>query len=292
MGTGTGTGIGCLLVGVLALSAPLGGCDRRSQLAGQTNTTMTFHGLAVDSEGLPMPGLTFVFNVESYPKDWTYQTAARLNDVTELRATTGPDGRFAADVEGCYLRLLRIEGTHLRELRDTDTLSGAVRTRNFALIDWGEVQYRSDPNRPATYVFLRDGGTEVSVLPSRGGDDLLDARPTWGRNEPKWPNQPSVKSVTYRPPGAPPPATQPATRPVQTRRDLKLDHFRAVTLDMTKDDVFALVGPPARDVGYYVHEYDLADGGKVEVNIRGIRVEYVRQVTVHGDVWLLRSPPR
>jgi hypothetical protein len=174
----------------------------------------------------------------------------------------------------------------------TDQSPGGSENMAFEVSSWGDPLYRNWADDPAVYLLIRDGAQAATTRPSLGGESS-DNGTYWRKNQPYWPRKPNVEGLVYRGPGAPPPATQPAMPPkpaVQTRRDLTLDHFRAITLEMSKEDVFALVGPPARDVGYYVHEYDLADGDKVQVNISGLRVEYVRQVTSHGDVWLLRPP--
>src|SRR6185437_12729876 len=87
------------------------GCERGtpSQLKGQTNTTMTFYGRAVDQDGRPLPGVSFKFTVDAYPKDWSFRTRGRPNDVKTVTAVSDARGSFQLQITGCYLRMISAE---------------------------------------------------------------------------------------------------------------------------------------------------------------------------------------
>src|SRR5215207_9662631 len=60
---------------------------------------------------------------------------------------------------------------------------------------------KPDVDHPAVFVFVKDGVTEVSALPCKGGWDSggatqFPATP----NQPAWPRDPSLKDVVYKPP--------------------------------------------------------------------------------------------
>lgn len=67
------------------------------------------------------------------------------------------------------------------------------------LIAWGHQLFRSDPENPAVYVFVKDGVREVAVLPCRGGSQNKRSG-GWVANKPEWPTRPSLKDVVYKAP--------------------------------------------------------------------------------------------
>ena len=71
-------------------------CDRdgSSGLKGQVNTTLTFYGLTVDQDGQPIPGVKVEYQVDAYPKDWTFETRGRPYDTSIVSATSDASGRF------------------------------------------------------------------------------------------------------------------------------------------------------------------------------------------------------
>jgi hypothetical protein len=98
--------LGRQIVYLLSVLALLSSCDKRpaSGLKGQTNTTMTFYGLVVDELGAPLRGVDVEYEVEAYPKDWTFETRGRPYDVSKVKATSDERGRFDILVTGCRLR--------------------------------------------------------------------------------------------------------------------------------------------------------------------------------------------
>jgi hypothetical protein len=166
---------------------------------GQANTTVTFYGRAVDQEGVPLPGAHFEYRVESYPKDWTFDTRGRDNDVSTVAATSDADGRFQFTVTACKLIRRKAEHAGYRHLFEEDPHDGTPQTFHYRLIAWGDLWYKTDANHPAVHVFVKDGVREVLALPCRGGWDSggatkFPATP----NLPSWPKEPSLKDVVQK----------------------------------------------------------------------------------------------
>jgi hypothetical protein len=189
-------------------------CDRdpAGRLKGQTNTTITFYGLAVDQDGNPLAGAEFEYRVEAYPKDWTFETRGRDNDVSTVNATTDARGRFQFTVTGCKLVRRKAACEGYRHLAEEDYHGGTAQTFFYRLIAWGDLWYKTDADHPAVYVFVKDGVNEVSALPCRGGWDSGGARKfPFTPNQPAWPKKPSLKDVVYKPPTTAPAAPSTAT---------------------------------------------------------------------------------
>ena len=201
---------GVLILAVTLIALWSGACDdaRSSSLKGQANTTIRFHGIVVDQDGAPLSGAVIQYQVEAYPKDWTFETRGRPNDVSSVSATSGDDGRFSFDVTGCFLRLQSADRDGFRHLWEQDTSDGRPTTYAYRLIAWGDLWYKTDADHPAVYVFVKDGVKEVSALPCRGGWDSGGARKFPATpNQPAWPKKPSLPDVVYKPPTtAPAPA--------------------------------------------------------------------------------------
>jgi hypothetical protein len=186
-----------------ALIAYASGCDDKPSpaLKGQVNTTISFHGLTVDQDGRPLPGVRVEYQVEAYPKDWTFETRGKPYDVMSVAATTGEDGRFNFKVTGRGLRLKRVVAPpgfrHLFEQSGGND-HGVQRpyTFGYTLIAWGDLWYKTDADHPAVYVFVKDGVTEVAALPCRGGWDSGGGK-RWTQNTPAWPKHPSLADVVY-----------------------------------------------------------------------------------------------
>ena len=181
------------------------GCDRpQDHLVGQSNVRITFYGMAVDESGQPLEGASFSVISESFPKDWTFDTRDRPHERQTFRARTDANGRFELDLVTRGIFIGHASKTGYRhftaELGETSNLGIMISA-------WSQQIYKSDPDRPAIFVFVKDGAKEVSALPSRGGYEAYGQQ--WIPNEPKWPREPSLKDVVYVPP-----ATQPSTQPV------------------------------------------------------------------------------
>jgi hypothetical protein len=197
------------------LFVPMGFCiascdrDPGGGLKGQTNATMTFYGLAVDQDGSPLAGAQFEYRVEAYPKDWTFETRDRDNDVSTVSATTDARGRFQFTVTGCKLIRRKGDRAGYRHLFEEDVHTRAAQTSFYRLIAWGDLWYKTDADHPAVYVFVKDGVKEVSALPCRGGWDSGGAKKFPATpNQPAWPKKPSLEDVSYKPP-----TTAPTSQP-------------------------------------------------------------------------------
>ena len=197
----------------MILVALISGCsDPADKLQGQVNVQLIYYALVVDQDGQPMPDVMFSYRLEAYPRDWTFDTRGRDYEPTFHRAKSDANGRFQLQLDGCILRLQKVsipEG--YRHFFEEDTgdygpQNAPPKTSSVGLISWGQQLYKSDPDRPAIFVFVKDGVKEVSALPSRGGYEAYGQQ--WIPNEPTWPRRPSLKDVVYVPP-----ATQPSTQP-------------------------------------------------------------------------------
>ena len=196
---------------LLLVGFGIASCDRdpAGRLKGQTNTTITFYGLAVDQDGTPLAEAQFEYRVEAYPKDWTFETRGRDNDVSTVNATTDARGRFQFTVTGCKLVRRKADYRNYRHLFEQDLGDGGAQTSFYGLIAWGDLWYKTDADHPAVYVFVKDGVKEVSALPCRGGWDSGGARKFPATpNQPAWPKKPSLKDVVYKPP-----TTAPTSQP-------------------------------------------------------------------------------
>lgn len=192
-----------LLPTMLLLAAVfLVACDRSSDLKGQKNTTLTFYGLVVDQDGTPLPETQVQYQVEAYPKDWTFDTRGRPYDVSTVTATSDSQGRFSFRITGCHLRMLSVTRNGYRHLWEQDTSDNHPSTYGYQLIAWSDLWYKSDPEHPAVYVFVKDGVHEVSALPCKGGYWAHGKQ--WVLNKPDWPKKPSLMDVVQK---------QPTTKP-------------------------------------------------------------------------------
>ena len=208
-----------LLVGqqVLRRVTPFG-------LKGQTNTTLTFYGKVVDQDGNPLEGAKIEYEVESYPTDWTFSSRARLNNRETVTFTSGADGRFSGRITRC--KLFRLSATldgyrHFGE-EYSDGATEHITTKAYMLVAWSDLWFKSAEDRPAIYVFVKDGIREVSALPCHGGFSSGGGA-IFYPNEPGWPKEPSLKDVVYRPVGGvaatlPAPVPAPAPKPNVTDR--------------------------------------------------------------------------
>jgi hypothetical protein len=164
------------------------------------NIQMTFYGLAVDQDGRPMPGVEFTYELQAYPRDWSFATRLQENTRTRLKAVSGPDGRFELEVDGCFLEVRGVKVPagyrhffeHAAEKSDSPK-GGWPGATQYRLMLRDQQQYKSDPDRPAVFVFVKDGVTKVSALPSRGGYQASGDQ--WIPNEPAWPKRPSLRDV-------------------------------------------------------------------------------------------------
>ena len=174
------------------------GQSAESRLKGQTNTTLTYYAQVVDQDGKPLEGARFEYRVEAYPKDWTFDTRGRPNNISSVTVTSDKQGRFRFDVEGCQLYRMKADCAGYRHLYDLDVGdSRAVDNTGYRLISWSDLCYKADPDHPAVLVFVKEGANEVSALPCRGGYDSGNGK-HWKENEPGWPKKPSLTDVVRK----------------------------------------------------------------------------------------------
>jgi hypothetical protein len=197
---------------VLSLGLVLSACgdSARDRLKDQTNTSLTFYGLAVDETGQPLPLVEFEFLVESFADDWSFERRGEPLKTKSHRARSGRDGRFIIHVVGHTLWLERAELRGYQHLHERQTGSSLPSDNiAYALNSWGDLLYRADPENPAVYVFVKDGVRVVSALPNKGGADSSNGT-VWRKNLPAWPEWPSLPDVVYKPPATQPVQGQPA----------------------------------------------------------------------------------
>jgi hypothetical protein len=160
---------------------------------------MTFYGRVVDQDGLALKGAHVVYRIESYPADWTFKTRGRDNIVSQISATSNDQGSFQFTFTGCKLIRLKVTRVGYRHFYEADLSDGAPQTKGYTIVAWSDLWYKSDPNHPALYVFVKDGVHAVSALPCRGGYDSGGGN-RWTLNKPAWPHKPSLPDVHYVPP--------------------------------------------------------------------------------------------
>lgn len=170
-------------------------CDRSSLLKGQANSTVVFYGLAVDQDGKPLADAEFVVDVEAIPTGWTFETRGKPHDHSTVSFKSGPDGTFAPKLTGHILRFQKCTRPGYRHLYDLYDRANMA----YFLNAWGDLWYKTDPEHPAVYVFVKDGAHEVSALPCAGGYDSGNGR-NWRLNQPGWPREPSLKDVVRKAP--------------------------------------------------------------------------------------------
>lgn len=181
----------------LLVAVSLAACDRSTALKGQANSTLTFYGLAVDENGKPLDGADFNIEVEAIPPGWTFETRGKPHAFSTVTAKSGRDGRFQIEIKAHYLRFNRVERVGYRHLFDLDADDSRARDNmHYMLNAWGDLVYKSDPEHPAVFVFVKDGIHEVSALPCKGGYDSANGNGTkWRLNNPGWPRKPSLADV-------------------------------------------------------------------------------------------------
>lgn len=185
----------------LALLAVLWGasCDRTAGLKGQSNSKLVFHGIALDQDGKPLPGAEFVVDVEAIPAGWTFETRGKPHDHLTVTFTSGPDGKFSPKITGHFLRFEGCKRAGYRHLYDLDQGRGKPGENMFYQLGaWSVLWYKSDPEHPAVFVFVKDGVHKISALPCKGGWDSGGGK-QWRLNKPGWPRKPSLNDVVYKP---------------------------------------------------------------------------------------------
>jgi hypothetical protein len=181
---------------ILAVCATgLPGCDDKPATAmkGQVNATVRFYGLAVDQDGNPLPGVRVEYQVDAYPKDWTFETRGRPYDTSVVSVASGHDGRLEFEATGCILRMKKVEKVGYRHLWETN----GAGVGGYGLIAWEEATFKTSAANPAIFVLVKDGVREVSALPSPGGARRGDGK-QWIDNKPQWPRWPSLKDVVFK----------------------------------------------------------------------------------------------
>jgi hypothetical protein len=175
-----------------------------SGLKAQTNTNVTFYAKVVDQDGKPLENARFEYRLEAYPKDWTFDTRGRDNDIATIKAVSDVHGEFHFDAKGCELYRMKAQCKGYQHFFDLDVGdSHAIDNTGYRLIAWGDLWYKSDVNKPAVYVFVKEGAREIHLLPCRGGYNS-GGTSRWTENKPGWPKNPSLKDVVF---------VQPATQP-------------------------------------------------------------------------------
>lgn len=190
---------------LLLTTIPAGdGCDRpQDHLAGQKNVRVIFYGLAVDENGRPLEAATFQIISEAFPDDWTFETRGRPHDRKTFQVRSDATGRFEIEL---VTRGIFIEHAERAGYRHLTAKLGEASNMGIMISSWGRQLYKSDPNRPAVYVFVKDGVREVSALPSRGGYYAYGK--DWRPNEAAWPLKPSLTDVVQKTPATQAAATR------------------------------------------------------------------------------------
>jgi hypothetical protein len=171
----------------------------QSSLKTQSNVSMIFYGKVVDQDGRPLEKVSFSFGVEAIPADWTFDTRGKPHNHTTLSVASDAQGRFDFRFTGHGLRLKEATLPGYRHFYNKyGQGDGGVFNLGYQITSWGDLWYRSDPRNPAVYVFVKDGVTEVSALPCRGGSQALGKQ--WMPNEPGWPSDPSLNDVVRKQP--------------------------------------------------------------------------------------------
>jgi hypothetical protein len=176
---------------------------RVAALQGQSNVTLTFYGKAVDQDGRGLPGVSFSFSLEAFPKNWSFANHGVPFVVTKLDATSDANGLFQFEVTGHMLRQQQATIAGYRQLQELDagTYSAdegiTVFTDSIPLNSWGQQLYKTAPEKPAIFVFVKEGVTSVSALPGCGGYSYYGYRQEWRENKPGWPKQPSLADVNW-----------------------------------------------------------------------------------------------
>lgn len=171
--------------------------DPASALQGQNNAQLTFFGLAVDQDGNPLQDVSFEIVLDAIPKDWSFDNRGKPHDRTRQTVTSGADGRFSANVTA---HMIFVDNAQLPGYRHLFAKWSDDGNTGYQITAWGEILYKSDPDRPAVYVFVKDGVSDVSALPSRGGFRAYGNQ--WIPNQPMWPKNPSLKDVQQKQPSS------------------------------------------------------------------------------------------
>ena len=194
-------GVAMVFVGIVLFWLAGGRGFLASPLAGQTNLRMTFYGRAVDEKGRGLAGVEFKFLIEAYPADWSFQTRGRPDERSQVSVVSDANGDFHFDINGKMLRLTAASKAGYRELYELDVGTrrenggNSVFTRAFSLISTGNPLYRSDPDRPAIFVFISNGAQTTTALPSQGG--FRSEGRHWIANRAGWPDKPSLDDVDW-----------------------------------------------------------------------------------------------
>jgi hypothetical protein len=171
----------------------------QSALKGQANGSLTYFGLAVDQDGKPLKGVTVEYQCEAFPSDWTFDKRGEPLILSKASATSSPDGRFQFTVDGHVLKRSSVVPPRgYRHFFEEDVGSTTGKeipsTYGYLITSWGDRCYKSDPEHPAIFVFVKDGQRVVSALPCRGGFDSGNGT-YWVENQPAWPRKPSLQDV-------------------------------------------------------------------------------------------------
>lgn len=190
-------------VGLCILLMIAGSCGRNTVgLKGQSNATLTFFGSTVDQEGTPLPGVRIEYECEAFPADWTFDKRGEPLVKSVLRAVSDDRGRFSFTADAHTLRRLRVDAPtgyrHFYEKFEGSVTGETIpSTYGYLIKSWSDLCYKTDAEHPAVFVFVKDGVTEVSALPCRGGFSSGNGQ-HWVENLPAWPKQPSLTDVVRK----------------------------------------------------------------------------------------------
>jgi len=177
-------------------------CDRRDFIQGQSNGDIVFCAIVVDQDGKPLAGAIISYDVEYVPKGY------KLGDgfaQTTVSVVSDLGGKIEFAASGKYLFLnqaTKVGYLHLDDKNPADPPIGTGK-RAYWFHQEGRDVAKFDWENPAVFVFIKEGETDVHVVPSSGGYYAIGKQ--WRRVKPAWPNEPSIPGVRYVAP-----ATQPA----------------------------------------------------------------------------------
>jgi len=130
-----------------------------------SNAKVQFSALVVDENGSPIPHVTGkIFLRASYGKFPEVR-----NGDTEFDICFNEDGKLTVKLEGHNFSIMKLERPNHRWLKDLDGSSGdsIIRAYNTSYtLSMSEPVYIPQATSPAIFVMVRDGVTDVKVMPS------------------------------------------------------------------------------------------------------------------------------
>jgi len=159
---------------------------------------LDFCGVVVNQDGHPLAGAVFSFEIEIVPPGLKLGEPFNYEVFT---ATSVENGRISFRTRG---KLLWIKQSTLPGYDRLVDSSPASTSNFYSFHQDGEDLMRFDWENQAVFVFVKDGETDVHVLPSAGGYLAFGFHEVnfkrvrrWDRVKPAWPNEPSIPGVRY-----------------------------------------------------------------------------------------------